>query len=224
MGVVGRAWVRYRSRKSRKGIATDFAVLAVAIILAVGPLRRGVMTYALRCIIAQPRAYEAIAYTVAADSIEATTPRGDDTTLHFPPKHPTTLNSASLWSAQSRAEMRSLNAAAGKWTNIRFYVITDEDEMTEMGEYMRKKGYNSLRLLGHKRQTDSPEGADQGCRAEMGVAHELLNSVPSTIVVDGGGQVIVKKLGAAKWTGRNIDKIFRQISDNKSVTEPLTEQ
>lgn len=218
MGVVGRAWARYRTRKSRKGIATDFAVLAVAIILTVGPLRRGVMTYALRCIIAQPRAYEAIAYTVAADSIEATTPRGGDTTLHFPPKRPTTLNSASLWSAQSRAEMRSLNAAAERWTGIRFYVITDEDEMADMGEYMRKKGYNSLRLLGHKRQTDGLEDADQGCGAEMGVADELLNSVPSTVVVDSEGQVIVKKLGAAKWTGQDIDRIFRQISDNKSVT------
>lgn len=224
MGVVDRAWARYRSRKSKKGIATDFAVLAVAIILAVGPLRRGVMTYALRCIIAQPHAYEAIAYTVAADSIEATTPRGGDTTLHFPPKHPTTLNSASLWSAQSRAEMRSLNAAAEKWTDIRFYVITDEDEMADMDKYMRQKGYNSLRLLGLKRQTDRHEDADQGCRAEMGVAHELLNSVPSTIVVDGGGQVIVKKLGAAKWTGRSIEEIFRQISDNKDIVKPLTEQ
>lgn len=224
MGVVGRAWARYRSRKSRKGIATDFAVLAVAITLAVGPLRRGVMTYALRCIIAQPRAYEAIAYTVAADSIEAMTPRGGDTTLHFPPSRPTTLNSASLWSAQSRAEMRSLNAAAEKWTGIRFYVITDVDEMTEMGEYMRKKGYNSLRLLGHKRQAQGIDDTNQRGSAEMGVAHELLNSVPSTIVVDGGGQVIVKKLGAAKWTGRNIDEIFRQISDNKSVIKPVKEQ
>ena len=224
MGVVGRAWARYRSRKSRKGIATDFAVLAVAIILAVGPLRRGVMTYALRCIIAQPRAYEAIAYTVAADSIEATTPRGGDTTLHFPPKHPTTLNSASLWSAQSRAEMRSLNAAAEKWTDIRFYIITDEDEMAEMGEYMRKKGYGGLRLLGHKKKAGDLENTSQGDGAEIGLAHELLNSIPSTIVVDDEGQVIVKKLGAAKWTGRNIDGIFRQISDNKSVTKPLTGQ
>lgn len=224
MGVVGRAWARYRSRKSRKGIATDFAVLAVAIILAVGPLRRGVMTYALRCVIAQPRAYEAIAYTVAADSIEATTPRGGDTTLHFPPQGPTVINSASLWSAQSRAEMRSLNAAAGRWTGVRFYVITSEDEKAGMGEYMRKKGYNSLRLLGHKRQADELETAGKGDGAEIGVADELLNSVPSTVVIDGEGQVIVKKLGAAKWTGRNIDEIFRQISDNKSIAERHTGQ
>lgn len=219
MGVVGRAWERYRSRKSRKGIATDFAVLVVAIILAVGPLRRGVMTYALRCIIAQPRSYEAIAYAVAADSIEATTPRGGDTTLHFPPKRPITLNSASLWSAQSRAEMRSLNAAAERWTGIMFYVITDEDEMAEMGEYMREKSYSSLRLLGHKRKAGDLESAGQVDGAEIGLADELLNSVPSTVVIDGEGQVMVKKLGAAKWTGRDIDEIFRQISDNKSIAE-----
>lgn len=214
MGAVGRAWARYRARKSRKGIATDFAVLALAVTMAVGPLRRGVMTYALRCIITQPQAYEAIAYAQAADSIEATTPCGADTTILFPPPSPTVLNSASLWSAQSRAEMRSLNAAAGKWAGILFYVITESDELADMAKYMRKKGYTNLRLLGHKERPSWLESANSQDVAEIRLADELLNSVPSTVVLDRNGQVMVKKFGAAKWTGSKIDEIFQQTSDN----------
>lgn len=214
MGAAARAWKRYRARKTRKGIAIDFAFLIVAIVMAVGPLRRGVMTYTLRCVISQPQPYEAIAYALPADSIEAITPGGADTTLRFPPAGPVVINSAAVWSAQSRAEMRSLNSAAEEWPDIRFYVMTDAEEMQDMARYMERKKYGSLHLLGHRTTDDATETSDWTEENERRIVSELLNSVPSTIVLDDDGQVVVRKFGAARWRGKRIDGIFRQVSDN----------
>lgn len=223
MGAAGRAWTRYRARKSRKGVAIDFALLAVAVVLAVGPLRRGVMTYALRCLIAQPRAYDAIAYVGPCDNIVAMTPCGVDTTLRFPAGHAVALNSASVWSAQSRAEMRSLNAAAAKWRGMAFYVLTDAEEMADMARYMARKRYTSLRLVGLKESLCGMSLADDETCGRSGVIGELESSVPATVVLDADGQVVVKKFGAAKWEGRRIDKIFRQISGNKDNSQTKSE-
>lgn len=207
MGVVGRAWARYRARKTRKGIALDFAFLGVVIVMAVAPLRRGVMTYALRCVITQPDAYEPIAYA-AADSIEARTAQGADTVLHFPPSTPVALNAASPWSAQSRAEMRSLNRAAERWAGIRFYVIVEPDEAHDMERYMARRHYSALRMLSLRAEEDGLMETPDGQRR---LSDELLNSVPATMVVDADGQVIVKKFGAARWTGDRIDQIFSRL-------------
>lgn len=220
MGVVGRAWARYRARKTRKGIVIDFGVLIVAVVLFVAPIRRGFMTYTLRCVLAQPQPYEALTYAQPADSIAALTTAGADTTLHFPPAGPVVINSADPWSAQSRAEMRSLNIAAGQWPAIRFYVITDADDMADMARYMSRKGYTDLHLLGHRATDSETEISEWDEATERRLVDELLNSIPATILLDSDGQVVVRKFGAARWTGKRIDSIFRKVSDNQNITKP----
>lgn len=220
MGVVGRAWARYRARKTRKGIVIDFAVLIVAVVLFVAPLRRGVLTYTLRCLLAQPQPYEALTYAQPADSIVAQTPAGADTTLHFPPPGPVVVNSADPWSAQSRAEMRSLNQAAAQWPDVRFYVVTEVDLLADMARYAARKGYTSLHILGHRATNSETEISDWTEAGERRLVDELLNSIPATLLLDSDGQVVVRKFGAAKWTGGRIDDIFRQVSENKNVRKP----
>lgn len=212
MGVVGRAWARYRARKTRKGIVIDFAFLAVVVILAVAPLRRGMMTYALRCTISQPSAYEAIVYADAGDSVVAVSQTGTDTTLHFPPSRPVVLNSASVWSAQSRAEMRSLNTAAEQWTEVLFLVVVDPEEADDMARYMKKKKYNGLHLLSRSTRHECDDMQDVADIDERVLTDEILGSVPATLIVDTDGRVVVKKFGAAKWTGKRIDAIFGQLA------------
>lgn len=213
MGAIGRAWTRYRGRKTRKGIVVDFVFLAVVLTMAITPLRRSVMTYALRCIISQPEAFKPIVFMGGKDSIAARTADGRDTTLHFPPLRPAVLNSASVWSAQSRAEMRSLDEAAGLWPDIDFYILTDEDEAQDMARYLTRKKYRHLRLL-----TFAPSGRQEGDDAEctaIGAANDLRQNIPATIAVKTDGRVAIRKLGAAKWTGKRISEIYKQLTDSQ---------
>ncbi len=216
MGAVSRAWRRYRGRKTRVGIAVDFAFLVAVIVVAIAPLRRGLMTYILRCAASQPEVYEQLVFVGASDSIEATTPTGADTTLRFPPQRPTLINTASVWSAQSRAELRSLNIAAGEWTGINFYVLISADEADDMAKYMRRKKYTNLRMLVlHDNEDDDAEIFDDGVdEPSIGLVADMRNSIPATLLVDRDGKVIIKKLGAAKWTGRRVEAAYQLAIDD----------
>ncbi len=216
MGAVSRAWKRYRGRKTRIGIVIDFAFLFAVLILAIAPLRRGVMTYILRCAASQPDIYEQIVFVGANDSILATTATGADTTLRFPPGRPTLINTASVWSAQSRAELRSLNIAAERWTGIDFYMLVSADEAEDMTKYMRRKRYTGLHMLiVRDNEDDEAEIFDDGVEEpSTGLVADMRNSIPATLLIDRDGKVIIKKLGAAKWTGRRIEEAYRLAIDN----------
>ncbi len=212
MGVLSRTWTRYRARKSRKGIILDFAFLAVVIILAIAPLRRAVMTGILRMALVQPEVFEPMAFLTESDNVNLRTADGRDTTLSFPPARPTLINTCSPWSAQSRAELRSMEAAAEKWTGVDFLLIVEPDEAEDMSSYLSRRGYTKLRLMVF---APSEDGAmDYG---EPGLRDELRHSVPATIVVDADGQVIAKKTGAARWTGANADKVLEMAMEGKEA-------
>lgn len=209
MGLFGRAWARYRRRKSVRGIVIDFALLVVVIVLAVAPLRRGVLTYALRVVAAQPDAYEHILFASPADSFVVRTPCGADTTIHFPPARPTLINVASVWSPQSRAELKSLNKAASLWPQISFLVIVSSDEADDMARYLARKKYTSLRLL--TVDDDSEAAEEKSDEARAGLRNDVINSIPATILLDANGQVVIKKLGSAKWTGKRVEAIYSDV-------------
>ncbi len=210
MGVLSRTWRRYRSRKSVKGIIIDFAFLAVVIILAIAPLRRAAMTGLLRILLVQPEVFEPMVFLTESDNVDLLTPDGRDTALTFPPARPTLINTCSPWSAQSRAELRSMSKAAEKWDGIDFFLIVEPNEAEEMSRYLNKRGYTKLRLLVFSPADDCV--LDKG---EPGLRDELRHSVPATIVVDAEGQVIAKKTGAARWTGQNADNVLKKATDGK---------
>ena len=208
MGVLSRTWKRYRARKSLKGIVLDFAFLAVVIILAIAPLRRAFMTGILRMALVQPEVYEPMVFLTERDNVGLLTSDGRDTSLTFPPARPTLINTCSPWSAQSRAELRSMAKAAETWTGMDFILIVEPNEAEEMASYLSRRGYSKLHLMVFRPATD--ETMDMG---EAGLRDELRHSVPATIVVDAAGQVIAKKTGAARWTGITADKVLKMATE-----------
>lgn len=203
MSLFRRTWARYRARKSARGVALDFLFLAAVVVAVVPPLRRGVMTYALRATLVQPQPYDKIVFLAEADGARLLTPAGRDTLLVFPPPRPVMVNVGSVWSAQSRAELRSMAAAAERLRGRVDFFFVSADEPADVLAYFRRRGYSALRPLFTLRPASDPADGGDGLVAQMAM------SVPSSIIVNSCGQVVVKKLGAARWTGALAETLFQ---------------
>lgn len=200
------AWRRYRARKSRKGIVVDFLFLAFVLVVLIPPARRGLMTQALRVTLMQPVRYDKVLYL--RETVSLQTADGSDTLIRFPSQRPILLNCGSLTSPQSRAELKSLNKFAtlyGDRVDV-FHVSTDSPD--EVVAYMNRWGYTSVRLLFAHSVADDPEVVEASL-LERGssVVAEMTMSEPSTMLVDKDGCVIIKKTGAARWSGKKVDAI-----------------
>lgn len=207
LSVFRRAWARYRARKSTRGVVVDFLFLAAVVVAAAPPLRRGVMTYALRVTLVQPQPYDKIVFLGQEDGAWLLTPEGRDTLLSFPPRRPALVNVGSVWSAQSRAEMRSVAAAAERLRGRVDFFFVSADEPADVLGYLRRRGYSALRPL------FVPQAGLASAHGAEGLVAQMAMSVPSSIVVDGSGQVVAKKLGAARWAGARAEAIFRQAQE-----------
>ncbi len=201
------AWKRYKTRKSKVGIVADLAFLMAVVVVVSPPLRRGVLTYALRMTIVEPDEYDKIVYLDSLDNFTLHNAQGADTMLTFPPSRPMIINVGSIMSPQSRAELRSLNIMAdkyAKWMNV-YFVSTDEPK--DALQYLRRKKYSALRTY----FAPDIDYIDSAPDDMQGLASEMIMSEPATIMVDTAGRVRIKKTGAARWTGQKIDKVIMDV-------------
>ena len=204
--LIANAWRTYRKRKTRIGIITDFLFLIIVIVAVVPQLRLGFCVYAIRATLTQPRPYDKVLY-LQNDSSVVQTAAGADTTVHWINSRPTIYNFCSLLSAQSRAEMKSLNHIAEYYQgSLNVYLITDDDP-EEFLKYINKRGYKYVRPLFY---TDDNEAI-----AEHDFISEIRNSVPSTLLISSKGRVLVKKFGAAKWYGNRVKNMIDETIGEK---------
>jgi len=198
--VLKRAWQHYSSRKSKFGIVTDFLFLVFAVFVLVEPLRFGTMVWLSRIALSQPIENEQVEYV---DTVGYTfkTIEGSDTLMM---KHRDVIeiyNFGGTWSAQSCAELRSLNKLAILYgDNIRIFFITDEEPQV-VGKYFNKKKYIIKPLF-----YDNEEMSESITNLQ-----EVISHVPATLLVTQEGRVVVKSIGAARWTGRRIEGTINKL-------------
>ncbi len=198
--IIQKAWQHYRQRKSKLGIVTDFLFLVFAIVVLTPPLRFGVGVILSRLALTQPKAYEQTEY-LPNEGLQLHTANGLDTIIMTNLLRPAVYNFGSTWSAQSCAELRSLNKFAQRYANrIDVFFITDE-EPSDVERYFNKKGY-TIRPLFYNKETieNSPE-----------MMHDILIAVPATFMVNANGRIVVKSVGAAQWTGNRIESIAEKL-------------
>jgi hypothetical protein len=200
---IGKAWARYRQRKTKRGIVIDISFLVVFLLIAITPIRRGLLTYVLRTTISDPPAYEKVVYVSSSDSISLRSASGQDTTISLPPAHLLLLNRGSIWSPQTRAEMKSLECLRRVMNDdMLIYFITSDDK-ADVERYFRRKDYHLPTLY----VDDLPEEQETG----NAVIDELMMSTPGTLIIDRSGRVRVKKMGAAKWDSDEFIERLRSI-------------
>ena len=203
METIGKAWARYRQRKTKRGIVIDISFLVVFLLIAITPIRRGLLTYVLRTTISDPPAYEKVVYVSPSDSISLRSASGQDTTLSLPPARLLLLNRGSIWSPQTRAEMKSLECLRRVMNDdMLIYFITSDDK-ADVERYFRRKDYHLPTLY----VDDLPEEQETG----NAVIDELMMSTPGTLIIDRSGRVRVKKMGAAKWDSDEFIERLRGI-------------
>lgn len=209
--MIANAWRKYTARKTRIGIVIDFAFLLALVCVTVAPIRRGIVTYVLRCTLAQPARYDKVIYLSEADNFVAKTLDGNDTLIAFPPTKNRLVNIGNIWSAQTRAELRSLNIFAEKFAETTEVLFIATDDPQETRRYLRRKGYSSIRPL----YIDLPEETEMTDDDSSDLLHEMRMSEPASLLIDTGGEVWVKRTGAAKWTGSKIDKLMDEIEQDR---------
>lgn len=196
--MVCRVWRKYRARKSTLGIWCDFVVLIAVVILAVPSLRFLVNIGIVRLMSCQPSAVDVELYVSNTDGLDVRTSDGADTCILCDITSPALYNFGSLKSAQTCAELRSLNKFALKYCHeVEVFFLTEESP-DEVIPYFSSHGYVVKPLFYHR--TD-----DFTMQHDM--ISELCSSEPATLLVNADGRVIIKKFGAAKWTGKKIDHI-----------------
>lgn len=203
MSLLAKVWRRYRARKSRRGIVSDFLFLLAMVVALSPPLRRELMARVVRAALVQPRVYDKIVFVEAADTARFRTPEGADTLVALPLRRPALFNVGSVWQAQTRAELSSLNDLARRYAGRIDVFFVSTDAPSDVAAYLGERGYAALRPLFLR-----ADGCAPGCGEERlgGVLGQLLMSVPSSALVRPDGLLVVKKLGAAKWVGGRVER------------------
>lgn len=203
MSLLAKVWRRYTARKSRRGVVTDFLFLLAMVVALVPPLRRGLMTCAVRVMLVQPHLYDKIVFVGVADPVRLRTPQGADTLVALPLRRPALFNVGSVWRAQTRAELGSLNELARRYAGRIDVFFVSTDEPSDVVDFLGEGGYTALRPL-----FLSADDCEPGVGEERlgGVLGQLLMSVPSSALVRPDGLLIVKKLGAARWAGESVER------------------
>lgn len=193
-----RAWQRYRTRKSRFGIWTDFLFLLLVVVMLVPPLRDAVQVGLVRAGLMQPHRIDQTIYIGRDKPIRVHDAFGRDTLIFNTFPRPTLYNFGGTWSPQSRAELRSLNRFAERYRGrIDVIFLTDEDTAT-VRKYWRRRKYNIP--VYYYQPIDQEQNTHD-------IYDELRMNVPASLLIDRGGKVVVRKFGAAKWTGRRIEAL-----------------
>lgn len=197
-----RAWQHYKGRKSKFGIITDFLFLLFAIFVLVEPLRFGTMVSLSRIALSQPIEDEQVEY-IDTTGFVFTTIDGVDTLLMKSRDVVEIYNFGGTWSAQSCAELRSLNKLALMYRGkINVFFLTDEDPEVVV-KYFAKKKY-IIKPLFYKEDviTEAPS-----------MMQEVFSHVPTSLVVSKQGRVAIKSVGAAKWTGSRIEATINSMME-----------
>jgi hypothetical protein len=199
--MIVRAWRKYRARKSIVGICFDFFFLVVVIFLLVPQLRFLLHIGMVRLTLCQPTSVETTFFVNNFERITFRTVDDVDTTITFDVRRPVLYNFGSLGSAQSCAELRSLNKLAKRYFGqLDVFFITDDDPWT-VKSYFDKYDYVIKPLF----YVDVEEFL-----YEHDMLSELCSSVPASLLVDDKGRVIIKKFGAAKWVGSRVEAIVEE--------------
>ncbi|MDO4462679.1 MAG: TlpA disulfide reductase family protein [Bacteroidia bacterium] len=196
-----RAWATYKKKKTRLGIVLDFCLVGLIIFISVPDLRMRLMVNSLRLTLRQPQVMQDEHYMLSLNSLNAYTAEGD---LYIWPdtlQKPLLLNFGALWSPQNRAELKSLNhlwESYGKDIDVIYLTF---DDVEEVEEYMQKRDYGFKRL--YLREDELSEMSQE----DYGLIVNFVHSIPSSVLLDRDSKIVIKKFGAAKWTGNRVDEI-----------------
>lgn len=204
--MIKRAWKKYCARKSKAGMCCDFLILLLVIFLCAAPLRMMLHIGLVRLTACQPNRIDDSFYVNKTDTLIAKTSDNNDTCVFLCSNRPTLYNFGSLNSAQSRAELRSLNKLALKYKNRLCVLFLTDSTPDEVIKYFGKHGYIITPVF-------LPSTDD--FLQEHDIISELRFSVPASLLVNSEGKVIIKKFGAAKWIGNKIEQTIDEVIADK---------
>lgn len=200
-----KAWATYKNRKTRLGIVIDFCLVALLIFITIPDLRMRLMVNSIRLMLRQPQEIQDERYYLSPRTLRAYTM--DGVLYEWPDtlEKPMLLNFGALWSAQNRAEMKTLSVFSEKYRDQIDVLYITFDSADEVEEYMEVRGYMFKRLYLKEDEMSELE------REEGGMIVDLIHSIPSSVILDTDFRVVVKKFGAAKWKGERVDAIMESI-------------
>ncbi len=163
------------------------------------------MVNTIRLTLRQPQVMQEEHYMLSLSNLKTYNPDGSAYIWPDTLERPLLLNFGALWSPQNRAEMKSLNRFWEMYGDKIEVVYLTFDEVEEVEDYMEKREYGFRRLYMKQDELSEME------REEGGMVVDLAHSIPSSILLDSDSRIIIKKFGAAKWTGKRIEEIVSLV-------------
>lgn len=200
-----KAWATYKKRKTRLGIVIDFCLVALLVFITIPDLRMRLMVNAIRLTLRQPQVMQDDHYMLSPEALRSYTAEGELYIWSDSLEKPLLLNFGALWSPQNRAELKSLSKFWEKYGEKVDVVYLTFDEVEEVEDYMDKRDYRFKRLYIKEEELSKME------REEDGMVVDLAHSIPSSVLLDKDGRIVVKKFGAARWEGSRIDEIVASL-------------
>lgn len=203
MNVIQTAWQKYRARKSTLGIVTDFLFLVIVLVFVIPPLRFGATVQIARLTLHEPNPIDDIYYLGEDKTLTLKNISGTDTTILRQTDRPVIINFGCVTNPQSCAELKSLNKlSAGFAGRLDVYFITDDDTAA-VRRYFGRHRYTIKPLFYEPQYFDANDHE---------LFHELQASLPASLLIAPNRRIVIKKFGAAKWTGKNIEAIVDSVA------------
>ena len=189
-------WKKYRARKTKAGIVIDFLFLALFIAMINPPTRKTISSFVIKYTMVSPKE--------ASNKVQLTE---NDYKWHYQDLNGQNeyfsnlkgkvifLNSWATWCPSCVAEFSSINELYNEYKDKVEFVLISNEDASIVKDFLTKKEYSVSSFT------------------KMDKLPELFysESIPATYIISKNGELVVKKLGAAKWNSTKSKELLDKL-------------
>jgi thiol-disulfide isomerase/thioredoxin len=195
-------WNKYRRRKTRIGIISDFLFFALLIGMIIPDSRKVISSTIIRYTMFQPKENDDIIFVTKNDlNWKLISEKGETVYPYHSLGKPIFINFWATWCPPCIAEMPSIQNFYDKYKDkVDFYLVSNED-MSLMKQHMEKRGFNMP--VYQLASTVSEKFRSR--------------KIPTSFLISPEGKIVMLKQGAADWDGRRVfELVDEMISKRKN--------
>lgn len=195
-GIIKERWNKYRKKKRWWSIVLDFLFLVLIVAMLIPQSRKTVSAFMVRQTMLAPRESSKTILLTANDwQMPLRKAEGEIVRLSEFQDRPVFINYWATWCPPCLAEMPSIKNLYDKYKDsVHFVFITNEDEEVVL-KFMDRHGY------------DFPVYSTAGFVPDA----LLTTTLPTTILLAKGGNIVLYKTGAARWNSKRAFKIMDDL-------------
>jgi thiol-disulfide isomerase/thioredoxin len=195
-GILKERWNKYRKRKRWWSILFDFIFLVLIVGMLIPQSRKNISSFVVRQTLLAPRE-SSNTFILGKDDwdMKLQDREGRLVTLSDFRGKPIFINYWASWCPPCVAEMPSISNLYDKYKDSVNFIFISTESHIDAAKYLEKNSY------------DFPVYTTAGEIPEA----LITSTIPTTILISKGGNLVMYKTGAARWDSRNAYKIIDRL-------------